>query len=168
MNQLFEKILTFIIFASFLLISYLIFNINEVEYKVKEKRIIKEDVIAEMQAPEWLRKFSICDTFSTYKNKGYGITKCKSGKETFFFKDHDEEYSLDKEYLYIFNKEKMSIVILANVEDKSIESVERLVADIQFDFLHFLGVDYEAMPNNGNYGHIENNKKSAQFLMIKK
>lgn len=170
MNKLFEKMLTFIIFTSFFLISYVIFNINEVEYKIKEKRLIGETIIAEMTAPEWLINHSACERFKTYKKQDYGITKCINGDDVKFFKDKDSDYSFEDDYLYIFNKNKKKVLIIANVENKKEkDEINKLTENILADFSHLLGAKYEKNDTASNFKLIKRSDKkdTAQFIMIK-
>lgn len=169
MNKLFEKILTFIIFTTFFFISYLIFNINEVEHKIKEKRLTDGDILVEMDAPKWLIDYSACEQFFTYKKQKYGITKCINGDDISFFKDKDKDYSFENEYLYVFNKKNKKVLIIVNMEINSNER-EKLIKDIKIDFSHLLGINYEEESKGSEFKLLNKNKKedTPQFIMIKK
>lgn len=171
MDKLFEKALTFIIFSSFFVISYIIFNINEVEYRIKSERLIKKDIVAELKAPQWLVNHSICEHFSTYKRADYGITKCQNDKEVVYFKDYDDKSSFKNDYLYMFNKSKESIVIITDIKEELNEKeLKDLTENIHSDFIHFLGVKYKEKSKTGDFKLINRtpNKEAAKFIMIKK
>ncbi len=161
MDKLFEKVLSFIILSSFLGLSYIIFNINEYEYKSKSKELQKGMSIETFKIPEWLKEHSRCDEFSILKQKKYTITKCLIGNQTTYFKDDTDQKSIDLEYLYEYNNKTNLINIFVTQTDFSDSNRKDLSTKITEDFAHFLGVSFKEK-------EFKEDKKINSFTIIKK
>lgn len=160
MDKLFEKILSFLILTAFMGLSFVIFNINEYEYKIKARDFKKGIIVETYKIPQWLKENSECEEFSILKQHKYTITECTNKGETVYFKEDTGLKSKDIEYLYHYVEKTDLIHIYVSMDTFNESSKEELAEIITNDFANFLGVQFEQTE--------EKPKEKSSFTMIKK